>query len=407
MNKNYFEKFSKSIANLHSENRYRKFINIKRISAEFPKAIYINDEGEEKPIIIWCSNDYLGMGQNKKIIKAANKIIEQMGVGSGGTRNISGTNSEIVKLEKSLADLHNKQAALVFTSGYIANQASLATIAKILGECIIFSDEKNHASMIAGIRNSGVKKQIFEHNNVEHLQKLLSNSDKNIAKIIAFESVYSMDGDIAPIKEIIKLAKKYNALTYIDEVHAVGLYGKNGAGICQEIGVMNEIDIIEGSLAKGFGVMGGYICANKTIIDVVRSYAPEFIFTTSLAPAISAAAYASVEHLKNSQTERKNLMKQVNKTKQALLARSLPILENNTHIIVLMVGDAKKCKLASEILLNKYNIYIQPINYPTVAKGSERLRITASPFHNDEMIKNLAIALDEIWSELALPRKSG
>ncbi len=406
MNQNYFEKFSKSIVNLHSENRYRKFINIKRISAEFPKAIYINDEGEEKPIIIWCSNDYLGMGQNKKIIKAANKIIEQMGVGSGGTRNISGTNNEIVKLEKSLADLHNKQAALVFTSGYIANQASLATIAKILGECIIFSDEKNHASMIAGIRNSGVKKQIFEHNNVEHLQKLLSNSDKNIAKIIAFESVYSMDADIAPIKEIIKLAKKYNALTYIDEVHAVGLYGKNGAGICQEIGVMDEIDIIEGSLAKGFGVMGGYICANKTIIDVVRSYAPEFIFTTSLAPAISAAAYTSVEHLKNSQTERKNLMTQVNKTKQALLARSLPILENNTHIIVLMVGDAKKCKLASEILLNKYDIYIQPINYPTVAKGSERLRITASPFHTDKMIENLATALDEIWSKLALPRKS-
>ncbi len=400
----YLDVFSKAIDKLHDENRYRSFANLKRISSQFPAAIYTDSEGNEKQVSLWCSNDYLGMGQNDKVIRAASDALLQMGAGSGGTRNISGTNSEIVKLENSLAHLHQKPASLVFTSGYISNQATISILGKLLGSCIIFSDENNHASMIAGVRGSGMEKQIFRHNNSEHLEQLLKQSDKEVAKIIVFESLYSMDGDIAPIKEIISLAKKYHALTYIDEVHAVGLYGKNGAGICQLIDVMDQIDIIEGSLAKGFGVMGGYICADKIIVDAIRSYAPDFIFTTSLTPSICAAALASVEHLKYSQIERQLLKQQVNKTKQALKEQGLPILSTPSHVIPLMVGNAKKCQLASELLLKNHNIYIQAINYPTVNKGSERLRITPSPFHSDDMIKRLSLALSDVWDYLDLPK---
>ncbi len=405
MRKEYLDIFSAALDKLHSENRYRIFANLRRVRKKYPLAIYKDNEGKEKYVTIWCSNDYLGMGQNDLVIKAARSALTQIGVGSGGTRNISGTNSEIVKLEKSLADLHQKEAALIFTSGYIANQATISTIAKLLGEAVIFSDQKNHASMIAGIRNSRVEKKIFRHNNIEHLEELLKGIDREKAKIIAFESLYSMDGDIAPIKEIVNLAKKYNALTYIDEVHAVGLYGKNGAGICQSLNIMDEVDIIEGSLAKGFGTMGGYISAKREIIDVVRSFAPDFIFTTSLAPPICAAALASVEYLKNSSTERKMLQIKADKTKQALKKANLPIISTNSHIIPLMVKDAKKCQLASEILLKEYDIYIQAINFPTVEPNSERLRITPTPFHTDEMIEKLIFALTQIWDRLNLPKE--
>ncbi len=404
----YNKIFEAAIKNLQTEGRYRTFANLQRVRGQFPYAIYKDEKKNEKKIAIWCSNDYLGMGQNEKIIKETKKALKKMGAGAGGTRNISGTNSPLVKLENSLANLHQKQKALIFTSGYISNQASIATIAKLLDAktdngCIIFSDEKNHASMIAGIKNSEVKKHIFKHNDIEDLEELLKQYDKTQAKLICFESVYSMDGDIAPIKEIIALAKKYNALTYIDEVHGVGLYGENGAGICQTLNVMDQVDIIEGTLAKAFGIMGGYISANKIIIDAVRSYAPDFIFTTALPPSLCAGALASVEHLKTSQVERQNLQIQVEKTKSALLEIGLPILKTKTHIIPLMVGDSKKCKLASEILLEKYDIYIQAINYPTVNKGEERLRITASPFHNDEMIEKLKNALNDVWQILELP----
>jgi len=395
--------FENAINDLHDEGRYRVFADLQKIRGDFPKAIFSDSSGNKKTITIWCSNDYLGMGQNEKTIEASIDTLKKMGAGAGGTRNISGTNSQLVKLEKSLADLHQKQAALVFTSGFISNQASIATLAKTLNNCIIFSDEYNHASMIAGIKNSGQEKKIFKHNDVKDLEKLLKATDINRPKIICFESIYSMDGDIAPIKKIIALAKKYNALTYIDEVHAVGLYGKTGAGICQTLGVMDDIDVIEGTLAKGFGVMGGYIAANKTIIDLVRSYAPDFIFTTALPPALCAAAHASVEHLKSSQIEREQLQTQVKKTKQKLKSANLPILDSQAHVIALMINDAKNCKLASEILLEKHHIYIQAINYPTVKRGEERLRITPSSLHSNEMIEQLCAALIDVWQQLNLP----
>ncbi len=403
MIKPYQKIFDDALTQLHDEKRYRVFIELERIAGQFPYAIFLDKGQQKKKIINWCSNDYLGMSENKIVLDGLIRAAKIYGAGAGGTRNISGNSSPIIALEKSLADLHQKQSALVFTSGYVSNMATISTIGKILGDCIIFSDSKNHASMIEGINKSGAQKYIFKHNDVAHLRSLLEKSDKDKTKLICFESVYSMDGDTAPIKEIIELAKEFDALTYLDEVHAVGLYGKHGGGISQRDGLNNEIDIIEGTLAKGFGVMGGYIAANKTLIDVIRSYAAGFIFTTALPPAICAAALASINHLKSSQIERDGLYSQSNKTKKALKGIGLPVLETNTHIIALMVGNAQLCKKASDLLLDKHGIYIQPINYPTVSRGEERLRITPSPKHNDEMIDSLADALLDVWIQLDLP----
>ncbi len=399
---NYQAIFFNILEKLHHENRYRNFAQLERLAGQFPYANFLDDNGSEKKIINWCSNDYLGMGQNENVLKAFTNAAQKFGVGAGGTRNISGHSSPIVALESSLADLHNKQAALIFTSGYVSNMTAIASIAKLLPDCVIFSDQNNHASMIEGIKRSGADLRIFRHNDVAHLKELLKETDINRPKLICFESVYSMDGDIAPIKEIIALAKEFSALTYLDEVHGVALYGAQGGGIAQREGLEQDIDIIEGTLAKGFGTMGGYIAANNEIIDVVRSYGAGFIFTTALPPAICAASFTSVEQLKYSPKIRKQFHTVVKKTKAALLDTGLPIKHTNTHIIPLMVGNAKKCQLASEILLDEYNIYIQPINYPTVPKGAERLRITPTPNHNDEMIAQLVNALRNIFYQLEI-----
>jgi 5-aminolevulinate synthase len=329
----------------------------------------------------------------------------RLGAGAGGTRNISGTNRPLVELERSLADLHRKDAALVFTSGFVSNEAAISTIARLLPDCVIFSDQLNHASMIQGVRQSGMQKHIFKHNDVAHLRELLAATDRKRPKLIAFESVYSMDGDVAPIAEIVALAEEFGALTYVDEVHAVGLYGPRGGGIADREGLMERIDIIEGTLAKGFGVMGGYIAANQAIVDAVRSYAPEFIFTTALPPALCAAARASIEHLKVSQLERDAHQRQAQLTKDILSDAGLPVMKTDTHIVPVIVGDARLVKAASDMLLEKHGIYIQPINYPTVPKGSERLRITPTPMHSDEMIIALRHALVSVWAGLELPRE--
>jgi 5-aminolevulinate synthase len=346
------------------------------------------------------------MGQHPKVIGAMQDTAARLGVGSGGTRNISGTNRPLVELERSLADLHRKEAALVFTSGFVSNEAAISTIARLLPDGIIFSDQLNHASMIQGVRQSGMQKVIFRHNDVAHLRDLLAATDRKRPKLICFESVYSMDGDVAPIKEICDLAEEFGALTYIDEVHAVGMYGERGGGIAEREGLMDRIDIIEGTLAKGFGTMGGYIAANRAIVDAVRSYAPEFIFTTSLPPALCAAARASIEHLKGSNHERMLHQRQARLTKAILADAGLPVMETETHIVPLIVGDARAVKAASDMLLDKHNIYIQPINYPTVPKGTERLRITPTPLHTDEMIFALRHALVSVWTSLELPREA-
>ncbi len=401
----YRSLFEDAVDALRAEKRYRVFADLERIAGKFPRAIYRDAADNAREIAIWCSNDYLGMGQHDKVVAAMQETAGKLGVGAGGTRNISGTNRPLVELERSLADLHRKEAALVFTSGFVSNEASISTIARLLPDCIIFSDQLNHASMIQGVRQSGMQKQIFRHNDVAHLRELLSAVDRKRPKLIAFESVYSMDGDIAPIKEILDLAEEFGALTYIDEVHAVGMYGPRGGGIADRDGLMERIDIIEGTLAKGFGVMGGYIAANRAIIDAVRSYAPEFIFTTALPPALCAAARASIEHLKVSQSERLAHKRQAQLTKDILTDAGLPVLKTETHIVPLIVGDARACKAASDMLLDKHNIYIQPINYPTVPKGTERLRITPTPLHSDEMIFELRHALVSVWASLELPRE--
>ncbi len=397
--------FEDAVDALRAEKRYRVFADLERIAGQFPRAIYRDAADNQREITIWCSNDYLGMGQNPRVIAAMQDTAAKLGVGAGGTRNISGTNRPLVELERSLADLHRKDAALVFTSGFVSNEAAISTIARLLPECIIFSDQLNHASMIQGVRQSGMQKQIFRHNDVAHLRELLAAVDRKRPKLIVFESVYSMDGDVAPIKEICDLAEEFGALTYIDEVHAVGMYGPRGGGIAEREGLMERIDIIEGTLAKGFGVMGGYVAANRAIIDAVRSYAPEFIFTTALPPALCAAARASIEHLKASGTERAAHQRQAQLTKDILADAGLPVLRTNTHIVPVIVGDARACKAASDMLLERHNIYIQPINYPTVPKGTERLRITPTPLHNDEMIIELRHALVSVWSALQLPRE--
>jgi 5-aminolevulinate synthase len=397
--------FEDAVDTLRQEKRYRVFADLERVAGQFPKAVYRDQSDNPREITIWCSNDYLGMGQNPKVIAAMQETAARLGVGAGGTRNISGTNRPLVELERSLADLHRKEAALVFTSGFVSNEAAISTIARLMPDCLILSDQLNHASMIQGVRQSGMETKIFRHNDIAHLRELLAATDRKRPKLICFESVYSMDGDIASIKEICDLAEEFGALTYIDEVHAVGMYGPRGGGIADREGLMERIDIIEGTLAKGFGVMGGYIAANKSIVDAVRSYAPEFIFTTALPPALCAAARASIEHLKVSTVERAGQQRQAQSTKEILGKAGLPVMPTSPHIVPLIVGDARQCKAASDLLLTKHNIYIQPINYPTVPKGTERLRITPTPLHTDEMIMALRHALVSVWAELELPRE--
>ncbi|HTJ56732.1 MAG TPA: 5-aminolevulinate synthase [Devosiaceae bacterium] len=396
--------FEDAVDALRQEKRYRVFADLERIAGRFPRAVYRDNSDNAREITIWCSNDYLGMGQHPKVVAAMQDAAAKLGVGAGGTRNISGTNRPLVELERSLADLHRKEAALVFTSGFVSNEAAISTIARLMPDCVIFSDQLNHASMIQGVRQSGMQKHIFRHNDLKHLRDLLAATDRHRPKLIVFESVYSMDGDVAPIAEIADLAKEFGALTYIDEVHAVGLYGPRGGGICDRDGLMDRIDIIEGTLAKGFGVMGGYVTANQAVIDAVRSYAPEFIFTTALPPALCAAARASIEHLKASDEERARHQAQVRRTKEMLAEAGLPVMETATHIVPLMVGDARLCKAASDMLMERHNIYIQPINYPTVPKGTERLRITPTPLHDDAMIGELRDALVAVWAALELRR---
>ena len=398
---NYENFFSAALDRLHLERRYRVFADLERIAGRFPYAIWHSPRGQRE-IVMWCSNDYLAMSQHPKVVGAMVETGARMGVGAGGTRNIAGTNHPLVELESELADLHRKEAALVFTSGYVSNETGISTIARLLPNCLILSDAFNHNSMIEGIRQADCEKRIFRHNDLAHLESLLKDAG-NRPKFIVFESIYSMDADIAPIGAICDLAWEYNALTYLDEVHAVGMYGARGGGIAERDGVMSRVDIIEGTLGKAFGCLGGYIAASAKVCDAVRSYAPGFIFTTALPPAICAAACASIRHLKNSQWEREKHQKSVARTKAVLTAAGLPVMPSATHIVPVAVGDPEKCKGASDLLLERHGIYIQPINYPTVPKGTERLRITPSPNHDSALIDALAAAMVDVWQQLDMP----
>jgi 5-aminolevulinate synthase len=398
----YQRVFAQAIDRLHSEGRYRVFIDILRNKGSYPNARCFAGHNGPKPITVWCSNDYLAMGQHPDVVSAMEEALHDVGAGSGGTRNIGGNTHYHIELEAELADLHGKEGALLFTSGYISNEATLATLGKLLPGCVIFSDELNHASMIAGIRNSGCEKRVFRHNDLAHLEELLAATDPDAPKLIAFESVYSMDGDVAPIAAICDLADRYNALTYLDEVHAVGMYGARGGGISERDDVAHRLTIIEGTLGKAFGVMGGYIAADRDIVDVVRSYAPGFIFTTSLSPVLVAGALASVRHLKASSTEREGQQANAAKLKAIFAEAQLPVMDTTTHIVPLMVGDPVKAKRISDILLAEYGVYVQPINYPTVPRGTERLRFTPGPAHTEEMMRELAGALTEIWDRLEM-----
>jgi 5-aminolevulinate synthase len=393
--------FKSAIERLHSEGRYRVFIDILRTKGSYPNALCFGGNGP-KPVTVWCSNDYLGMGQHDTVIQAMETALREVGAGSGGTRNISGNTHYHIELEAELASLHGKEAALLFTSGYVSNEAALSTLGKLLPGCVIFSDELNHASMIAGIKNSGCEKRVFRHNNLEHLEQLLRDCDPDTPKLVAFESVYSMDADIAPIAAICDLADKYGALTYLDEVHAVGMYGDHGGGISEREAVADRLTIIEGTLGKAFGVMGGYIAASKTIIDCIRSYAPGFIFTTSLSPVLVAGALASVKHLKASSTEREAQQIAAATLKKKFASAGLPVMPSMTHIVPLLVGCPAKAKRISDILLAEYGLYVQPINFPTVPRGTERLRFTPGPCHSAEMMDELTSALVEIWGRLEL-----
>jgi len=394
---NYAKKFDDAIAALHLEGRYRVFADLKRRCGSFPHAAHFGVPNGPRDITVWCSNDYLGMSQNPKVLAAMHEAIDTVGAGSGGTRNISGTTHYHVELEAELADLHQKEAALLFTSAFVANDATLDTIQKLIPGTVIFSDEKNHASMIAGIRHGGGMKHIWRHNDLGDLEALLQQYPKDTPKIIVFESVYSMDGHIAPIAAICDLADKYGAMTYLDEVHAVGLYGPRGGGIAERENVMHRVDIINGTLAKGFGVMGGYIAATPSICDAIRSYASGFIFTTSLAPAIAAGALASIRHLKASNAERRTHQERAATLKTRLGDAGLPVMDNPSHIVPVMVGDPVHCKAVTDALLEHYGIYVQPINYPTVPRGTERIRLTPGPLHNDALMDHLVNSLTELW----------
>jgi 5-aminolevulinate synthase len=398
----YNQFFSTALARLHDERRYRVFADLERIAGRFPHAIWHSPKGK-RDVVIWCSNDYLGMGQHPKVIGAMVETATRTGIGAGGTRNIAGTNHPLVQLEEELADLHGKQASLLFTSGYVSNQTGIATIAKLIPDCLILSDALNHNSMIEGVRQAGRERQIFRHNDMAHLEQLLIAAGRDRPKLIVCESLYSMDGDVAPLAKICDLAEKYGAMTYVDEVHAVGMYGPRGGGIAERDGVMHRVDVIEGTLAKAFGCLGGYIAGRADIIDAVRSYAPGFIFTTALPPPICSAVAAAVRHLKTSNWERERHQDRTARTKAILSAAGLPVMSSDTHIVPLFVGDPELCKQASDLLLEQHGIYIQPINYPTVAKGTERLRITPSPYHDDVLIDRLAEALLLVWEQLGLP----
>src|ERR1700686_4522784 len=398
----YDDVFANALTRLRDEQRYRVFVEIERIAGRCPYAVWHSPRGT-RDIVTWCSNDYLGMSQHPDVIRGMSETASRTGIGAGGTRNIAGTNSPLVELERELADLHGKAAALLFTSGYVSNQTGISTIARLIRDCLILSDELNHNSMIEGIRQSGCERQVFRHNDTAHLEELLRAAGPDRPKLIACESLYSMDGDVAPLARICDLAERYGAMTYVDEVHAVGMYGPRGGGIAERDGVMHRIDILEGTLAKAFGCLGGYIAASADIIDAVRSYAPGFIFTTALPPAICSAATAAIRHLKTSSWERERHQDRAARVKAILTAAGLPVMSSDTHIVPLFVGDPEKCKRACDLLLEQHNIYIQPINYPTVAKGTERLRITPPPYHDNGLIDHLAEALLQVWERLGLP----
>ena len=399
----YSQFFSAALDRLHDERRYRVFADLERIAGRFPHAVWHSPKGK-RDVVIWCSNDYLGMGQHPKVVGAMVETATRVGTGAGGTRDIAGTPHPLVQLEAELADLHGKQASLLFTSGYVSNQTGISTIAKLIPNCLILSDALNHNSMIEGIRQSGCERQVFRHSDMAHLEELLRAAGPDRPKLIACESLYSMDGDIAPIHAICALAEKYGAMTYCDEVHAVGMYGPRGGGVCERDKAMHRVDVIEGTLAKAFGCLGGYIAGTAAMIDAVRSYAPGFIFTTALPPAICAAATAAIRHLKTSQWERDRHQDRAARVKAVLNAAGLPVMPSDTHIVPVLVADPEKVKLASDMLLTEHSIYIQPINYPTVPRGMERLRITPSPYHDDVLVDHLAEALVDVWERLQLPK---